>query len=62
MTEEDEAIETIVRLAESANEELAKAEGERSQVKEKEKETARGVRKSAVERLGEQRRGRMEKG
>jgi len=40
MTEVDEAIETIIGLAESAKEELAKAEGERSQVKEK--ETAEG--------------------
>ena len=62
ITEVDEAIETIIGLAESAKEELAKAEGERSQVKEKEKETAEGVRKRAMERLGEKRRGRMEKG
>ena len=53
MTEVDQAIETIIGLAESAKEELAKAEGEKNQVKEKEKETAEGVRKRAMERLGE---------
>jgi len=49
MTEVDEAIEAIIGLAESAKEELAQAEGERSQVIE----TAKGVRKRAMERLGE---------
>ena len=53
ITEVDQAIETIIGLAESAKEELAKAEGEKNQVKEKEKETAEGVRKRAMERLGE---------
>ena len=51
MTEVDQAIETIIGLAESAKEELAKAEGEKNQVKEK--ETAEGVRKRPMERLGE---------
>ena len=53
MTEVDEAIEIIIGPAESAKEELAKAEGERSKVKEKEKETAEGVRKRAMKQLGE---------
>ena len=51
ITEVDEAIETFIGLAESVKEKLAKAEGERSQVKER--ETAEDVRQMAMEWLGE---------
>ena len=53
MKETDEAIETIIGMTQTAEEELMAAEGEKREVKEKEKETAENVRKRSMEWLSE---------